>query len=83
MPKRKNLTKCWLCAGRVHIVVEEDPDLGVGLRVVDISSGEMYSGVYQNMEELIEGEGLDEDEIFGVDFKRSKFGGVEVTAYNI
>jgi len=53
--------KCWTIAGDVHVAVKESTHMSEGFRVVDLSNGEMGDSLYGDMEELIEGEGLDPD----------------------
>ena len=72
---------CWFMCGDLYVVVKEDPEMQEGLRTMSLRSGELGPNVYDDREQLIDGEGLDPDEMFGVIFERSKFGGVEVTGY--
>lgn len=55
---------CWKEAGEVHVVVKEDTHFGEGLRVLDLSTMELDESLYHNMDELVEGRGLDRDEVY-------------------
>lgn len=59
---KKNLP-CWNSAGQLFTAVEEDPEIAPGfpLRVINLTTGECSPPCYPTWEELVEGEGLDED----------------------
>ena len=50
---------CWTVAGNVHVAIRENDEMRGGVRVVDLTTGDLNPNVYTDMDELIEGEGLD------------------------